>query len=569
MDYHIYIKTNKNNTRKMSKKHVKFDEKDQEYYDSLFDNEEEGVEEVEGEEVASEPVYRPKVTRKSLNRLLSLLEQQAESYNISQQHQIVSHFLKMFEEVDPKTELKIEKDDAENYYITKGEGVTTPDGEVLYPCSIAHLDQVHSYYDHYNIRTDGDIIYAFGRSKSGFYDQLGTGGDDLCGVWLCLEMLLHFKSMKVALFVDEEVGCIGSGKADLSFFADCSFILQGDRRHDTEDFIQHTNGVQVISREFKAEVKPILDEFGYDFNYGSLTDVGELVGDGAGCCGANVSCGYYDAHTKSETVSISKAFTCKELFIKLFKDLCYKRWEHTAEKTYGRYYGGGGTNYYDRLNGQYFGGGGGGWGGRDWYDPTKNSNLPEQDTYVGKKDKKGTGTWQDRWLAEWDEESEYPHLSLGIVDSERFQNVRLLTAKVEGEDIKKGVWERLPNFKTGENEVRICFVEGRFYKIKKLLSGGFFLKFVAAEEVPTEVLTSPLPPAPTGVGFEEHECPNCLVDLNLDSDTHYYWCDYCDFYCNEHDTWTIKEIRENVHGPSVRKDKAVGIYDENGEPLTH
>lgn len=36
--------------------------------------------------------------------------------------------------------------------------------------------------------------------------------------------------MKVAFFVSEEIGCVGSRNADMGFFEDARFVIEPDRR---------------------------------------------------------------------------------------------------------------------------------------------------------------------------------------------------------------------------------------------------------------------------------------------------------------------------------------------------
>ena len=43
--------------------------------------------------------------------------------------------------------------------------------------------------------------------------------------------------MKVAFFVSEEIGCVGSRNADMGFFEDARFVIEPDRR-GYEDLIQ-------------------------------------------------------------------------------------------------------------------------------------------------------------------------------------------------------------------------------------------------------------------------------------------------------------------------------------------
>lgn len=146
-------------------------------------------------------------------------------------------------------------------------------------------------------------------------------------------MLRLLPDVKVAFFVEEEIGCCGSTAAELSFFNNACFILQADRR-DSQDFITHTNGTTVSSAEFQTAVGQYLKD--YDFNLcpnGTSTDVGKLVTRGVGVSCANVSSGYYGAHSLDEKVCISDLENTMNLFYKIAtdSDISNKRWSFTPE----------------------------------------------------------------------------------------------------------------------------------------------------------------------------------------------------------------------------------------------
>lgn len=109
-----------------------------------------------------------------------------------------------------------------NIYAVKG-------NRESYPCVVAHMDEVHrrktgSYAAH--LVADSMIVgYDHKRKR-----MTGIGADDKNGIWICLKCLEDFKAVKCAFFVQEEVGCIGSGHADMSFFSDCRFVIQCDRK---------------------------------------------------------------------------------------------------------------------------------------------------------------------------------------------------------------------------------------------------------------------------------------------------------------------------------------------------
>lgn len=107
-------------------------------------------------------------------------------------------------------EIPFRQDRYGNIYAVKG-------NRESYPCVVAHMDEVHwrktgSYAAH--LVADSMIVgYDHKRKR-----MTGIGADDKNGIWICLKCLEDCKTVKCAFFVQEEVGCIGSSHADMSFF---------------------------------------------------------------------------------------------------------------------------------------------------------------------------------------------------------------------------------------------------------------------------------------------------------------------------------------------------------------
>ena len=114
-----------------------------------------------------------------------------------------------------------EVDNLGNLYVRKGESDT-------YPTVVSHIDQVQKTHsrDFQAVETK-EIIFGF---SIGNVQMEGPGCDDKNGIWICLKCLQKFPVMKCAFFVGEEIGCIGSEGAVMSFFDDSRFVLQCDRR---------------------------------------------------------------------------------------------------------------------------------------------------------------------------------------------------------------------------------------------------------------------------------------------------------------------------------------------------
>ena len=223
-----------------------------------------------------------------------------------------------------------------NIYVTKG------DADV-YPCIVAHTDTVHSIHKYYKVFDDDNCLFAF-NSESG--KQVGVGGDDKVGIWLALEMLVSFDKIKCAFFHSEEIGCVGSSQADMEWFKDVGYCLQGDRR-GCEDFINNISG-KLFSKAFSKAIAPILKEYKYKETSGAITDVGQLAENGIGVCVANMSCGYYEPHSDEEIVEFYDANNCLDMMQMIVAALGRNKYEYQFTTSYGYGYG---ANQWGDWNG--------------------------------------------------------------------------------------------------------------------------------------------------------------------------------------------------------------------------
>ena len=207
--------------------------------------------------------------------------------------------------------------DAVNIYVTKGEAL-------LYPCVVAHMDTVHDCYKDFQIYQTGDNLFAMDTHA---VRQVGIGGDDKVGVFIALEMLRIFDNLKVVFFSNEEIGCVGSSQATLTFFEDCSFVLQCDRMGN-KDFIQYGGYTELFGPEFEDKVLPLLVKRGYEPSEGYLTDVVELKERGLEIAVANIACGYYNPHTDQEYVNIQDVINCHALVREIIEKLGHEKHDH-------------------------------------------------------------------------------------------------------------------------------------------------------------------------------------------------------------------------------------------------
>lgn len=180
---------------------------------------------------------------------------------------------------------------------------------------------------------------------------------DRVGCYIALEALKRYENIKVALFVSEEIGMVGSSAVDIEFFKDCMFAFEPDRRGNDE-VINNTNGTDVFGDEFHEYIKPLMAEYNYKIGSGTATDVGVLVKRGIGIAALNIGCGYYDAHSKEEKVCLSDVENCMNLLFKIADKTVLENKKHEfippkktyATTTYTGYHGSGGNYYGGRYN---------------------------------------------------------------------------------------------------------------------------------------------------------------------------------------------------------------------------
>lgn len=224
--------------------------------------------------------------------------------------------------------VKLGRDSYGNLYAWKGESET-------YPCIVAHLDQVQRNHprDFRAIETR-DIIFGFSAKEHSF---CGLGADDKNGIIICLEAIKKFDCMKVVFFKEEETGCHGSSRAEMKFFDDCRFVIQCDRRGNS-DLITNIGFSDLCSEKFIQDIDP--EKWGYKEETGMMTDVEALKERGLSVSAINMSCGYYNPHTDEEITVKRDLEKCWHLVQHIIED-CTETYPHEVGDN-GGYFG-----YYD------------------------------------------------------------------------------------------------------------------------------------------------------------------------------------------------------------------------------
>ncbi len=232
-----------------------------------------------------------------------------------------------------------------NIYLTKGSEKMNK-GE-YYPCVVAHMDTVHRKHiplvysnqrldiveqpyenSQYTDLQQTALIAKHPTTK----EQTGIGGDDKCGVAVCLEMLDHFDVMKAAFFVEEEIGMMGSKEADEEFFRNVGYAIQFDA--PSSNWITEVcSGQRLFDTDFKELITENLSNNGYtSFSNDPFTDVNQLAKKFDFSC-LNLGCGYYRQHTDSEYVIVEEVEDAIRAGKSLISKLGLEFYKHEKNKS--------------------------------------------------------------------------------------------------------------------------------------------------------------------------------------------------------------------------------------------
>lgn len=192
-------------------------------------------------------------------------------------------------------EAGIRMDKLGNLYITKGEA------GVGYPTLACHLDQVQELHSgDFEVREENGTLYGWSEQNQ---RQEGLGADDKNGIWICLRCLEDCSQLKVFMAVGEEKGCIGSNRADMSFFSNSLYVLEPDCKGGTEI---HTilRGIPCASKDFEDALQ--VGANGYEITDGKTSDILALTLNNLGVSCANIPAGYYLPHKDEEYTIMSE-----------------------------------------------------------------------------------------------------------------------------------------------------------------------------------------------------------------------------------------------------------------------
>ena len=271
-----------------------------------------------------------------LNKFKELLSVPTKTYKESK---MVEYLISTIGDMDGVT---LTCDEHNNIYAVKG---TLGEGE-FYPMFISHTDTVHELVDLIDVKEEYLLRpYTFGKDFGSeqvlclkAYDKdgrpTGIGGDDKCGIYICLELLSKLDKVKVAFFVSEETGCHGSKLVDKDFLKDVGYCTQYDAPGD--HLISYScMGTVLFDKDgefFDLSLRAITDGFKNEMMVQShpYTDI-MMIKQLSDLSCINMSCGYYNMHTANEFVCIDDVERAIVAGKNMVKELGLKKYEFKIE----------------------------------------------------------------------------------------------------------------------------------------------------------------------------------------------------------------------------------------------
>ena len=161
---------------------------------------------------------------------------------------------------------------------------------------VAHLDTVFA-------APPKRIFYD--RIKNVMWSPEGLGADDRAGVYAIVQILKSGLRPTIIFTTDEEKGCLGAEVLVKNLPiapVKLKYIIEMDRR-GSDDCVFY----QCDNEQFESYV----ESFGFVMNFGSFSDI-SVICPKWGVAGVNLSIGYYDEHSYSETLYIGQMFSTIE-----------------------------------------------------------------------------------------------------------------------------------------------------------------------------------------------------------------------------------------------------------------
>ena len=184
---------------------------------------------------------------------------------------------------------------------------------------VAHLDTVFP-------EPPDDIYYD--RVKNVLWSPDGLGADDRAGVYAILQIVRSGLRPTVILTTDEEYGGLGADVLTQSFPecpTDLNYIIELDRRGKDDCVFYDCDNPQFIS---------FIEDYGFTYEWGSFSDISVICPDWK-VAGVNLSIGYKNEHSVSETLNVSHMWRTINIVKKMVEESdCAPAFEYIPSQRY-------------------------------------------------------------------------------------------------------------------------------------------------------------------------------------------------------------------------------------------
>jgi len=169
---------------------------------------------------------------------------------------------------------------------------------------LAHMDTVFK---------TPPTTFIFDKEQELITSPEGLGGDDRCGIFGIIALLLAGHRPHILFTEDEEIGGVGARKASNKEVIpnNVKYLIQLDRR-GSEDAVFYCCD--------NPKFHSLVEGYGFKKEVGSFTDIDTLMPIW-NICGVNLSIGYYNEHKQYEYVNIKEMITTVEKVSKMISTL--------------------------------------------------------------------------------------------------------------------------------------------------------------------------------------------------------------------------------------------------------
>jgi hypothetical protein len=182
----------------------------------------------------------------------------------------------------------------------------------------AHMDTV--------FKTPPEAVY-FDPKKNVCWSPDGLGADDRAGIFAIIQIIRAGLRPHIIFTTDEEIGGVGAtALAQLDCpFKDLRYIIQLDRRGSNDCVFYDCDNEEFVT---------YVEAFGFEWSFGSYTDICEFCPKWE-VAGVNLSIGYRDEHSVSETLFVGHMYSTIEKVKKMLMETDIPYFKYIPSKPYG------------------------------------------------------------------------------------------------------------------------------------------------------------------------------------------------------------------------------------------